>query len=130
LPEEVTLRLARFRVIDTVLKVNANGSETVVARLPAIVTYRVQWKHPTLKATAISGMTEPVIPLSPESNAVQTVGRQPFAGQVFMTTATVDVSATTLSHDRRFARTFATHVAAPEFAEVGFESIGAFAPSQ
>jgi hypothetical protein len=128
LPEQVTMRLSKFRVIDTVLKVNSDGSQTVVARLPAVVTYRVQWRDPTLPATRTAGMTEPAIPLIPESSNGQPVAQQPFAGQMFRTGATANVTATTLTHDRRFARTFTTHVAAPVFAEVGFESIGVFAP--
>jgi hypothetical protein len=115
-------------VIDTVLRVGANGSETPVARFPARVTYRLVWKHPTLPAQAISGRTEPVLPLIPESASFAPIAQQPFAGQMFATEAEGTFKATSLTRNRKFRRTFNKHVESPAFAEVGFESLGVFAP--
>lgn len=76
-------------------EVNTHGSQTVVARLPAVVTYLAQWRDPTLLATVISRMTG-LVSLIPESTGVQPVPRQPVAGQLFKTEATADVTATTV----------------------------------
>lgn len=115
-------------MIDTVLRVSANGSETPVARFAARVTYRLVWKHPTLPAQVLSGRTEPVLPLIPESTSFAPIAQQPFAGQMFLTGAEGTLKATSLTRNRKFRRTFKKHVDDPAFAEVGFESLGVFAP--
>jgi hypothetical protein len=115
-------------VIDTVLRVNPDGTETPIARFPARVTHRLVWKRPALPAQAIFGQTEPVIPLSPESTGFEPVARQSFAGQIFLTGAEGSFTATSLTRNRTFRRTFSTHVDTPAFAEVGFETLGVFAP--
>jgi hypothetical protein len=130
-PFESSLRLRNFEVVDTVTIVNADGTESPpVAEYPARVEVDVVW---TVARTAqpfeIQGLTAAtLLPTDVVPGGLEAVSQQPFSGRMFRATAVGSFRARAFDREHHRTISFSVDRVRSDFAEVGFEHLGAPAP--